>query len=219
MVSQIRPVAASMFLTWEGETLHNGGTIACARLPASTCDQDWFVNAPNNLVGQLQDSKNLANVAENVYDGALKDGCYLMWAPESLEDRIFHTPLKTNDHQYPCLAIAGQFSSDGTSPNPVLRLRTTIVWEITTTTKFLDTEVCIGSTSEAETALAFVAANNLICANAEHRQFLKRIFNNMKNIIVKARDFYSNNKAAIDTGLNFAMLAGKTLAPAAISLL
>jgi len=203
LVRKIRPVAMSLFVTYEGSVLNNGGSIACARLPADTCTTNYFTNNAGSQPGVLQNWEKVASIGDGVtkYDGRLDKGCYCFWVPDSENDRELVLPSQNAGHDYACLVVSGKYQWDvGTvfpAAPPTIRVKFNIIWEFTHNTTLWRLESYVGSSLEVDQALIFIGQHDFASANADHKRILSKIFTALKKAGSYVVNYAINNPRAV----------------------
>jgi len=210
LVRKIRPVAMSLFVTYEGSNQWNGGSIACARIPADTCTSNFYTNNAGSQPGQLQDWDKVAGVGDGItkYNGRLENGCYCWWLPDSAgaNDTKLLLPSENAKHAFPCLIVSGQYQYpapdvSGVYTPPTIRVIFNIIWEFSHLTSLWKLETYLGSDMEMSQAMNFCFEHDFACANADHLKVLKRIFSTIGKFGKSALMWAANNPATISKGI------------------
>ena len=117
---QYRVVAQSLLLSFQGDTLHDGGQIAGHRSEGGKDPEDlgWFVY------------DNVSSIPVNcgsTKEGVLKTGLYGFWQGADSSDYDYKDPTFVNEGELPCLIIAGKTDRD-TSVTLRARVVTVVEW-------------------------------------------------------------------------------------------
>ncbi len=193
VIEEVRPVAMATLVTYMGTTLNNGGEVAISYCPQALVANNYFqMNGAG--VGQLQLYENLRNL-DNAYDGALRDGCYCIWAPYSGEDLDLYSPDMMNAHPYPAIICSGVFSPDATvnSIQATVRVEVFIVYEFVTKYTMFETVHQPGTQAAIDAALSTLKGQPFGCKNKEHLQWVR-------NFLANAGKFYKDNAFWINPG-------------------
>lgn len=106
-----RVIAQDVLVTFEGDTLNDGGAIACARVP-----KDW-------QGGQGLNSNPYGDILKlpyDRYDGALKHGCHVHWIPGDIDDLSPVNSIEEDeDFGFFKMVVAGKM----THPDASIRVR------------------------------------------------------------------------------------------------
>jgi len=196
-VAEIRPVNMEALFTCDLAALQNGGNIASALVPPSTCASNWFNLAAQNSVGQLQAWEALSRVP-GAYSGALKDGAYARYRPVHNLDYSYRSPEAMNTYSYPCLMICGQMSNPGGAGSVNIgRLRISTGYEFLTNTNLWSLETSPGSTNAIEQALSLVSGEPTSSANGEHLETIRRFMSAIGRAATGVGKFVYNNRDVI----------------------
>lgn len=101
-----RVTAQDVLVTFEGDTLNDGGSIAAARVPSRWTSVTAGGNAYADIISLPYDN----------YDGALKHGCHVHWIPGAISDLEPVNDLFADaDYGYFKMVIAGTITHPGAS--------------------------------------------------------------------------------------------------------
>lgn len=199
-VEQYRPLACSALFTCMTSGLVTGGDIAADLVVGDTVRSAYFTNVTSNSVGHLQEYYNLA-ARPSAYDGKLKDGAYVFWAPGDEDDIHFFTPQGALAHDYQNIVISGQFTPTGVAAlsGSVLvgRLMVTSVYEIQTETTLFGVQSPVGSSPVFDEIMAILARCPKAMPNGPHVEWLRNLMLKLKNAGRNAFEFWNNNKSWI----------------------
>lgn len=125
---KVKPVGASILVSFDGDNFGGGGDIAGICIPSG--DYQKRVANDNNTTATNAQSltywENYANFSKTC-TGKLKKGMYVWWRPDSMEDMLLRTPqhgqsfgTQAADHyEFPCLVVAGQINQSSVANNGV----------------------------------------------------------------------------------------------------
>jgi hypothetical protein len=177
-VEEVRPVAQSVFVTYMGSTLNNGGEVSIAYVPNKALTNNYFQTNAASQIGQLQQYDRVAQMPGS-YDGRLEDGCYCVWAPYTSDDWNLIAPSEMNAYPYPGIVCSGVFTPDNVT-NPygyAIRVRICTVYEFVTMTTCFETIPVFGSQAMVDMALDALKRHDFASANKEHESFIKKVIN------------------------------------------
>jgi len=162
-----------------GTSLQNGGKIACAYVPPDFAKTNFFTNCENQL-GQAQNFETLAQLDDS-YEGPIKDGAYVWWAPFDFKDLSMDDvgdSLDPGKVDYPALIISGVFEPDTAELKTVtpIRCELAIVYECVTRSTAMDTEKLVGSQAMIDLVDNMLRLQKHTMANASHMEFMKKAF-------------------------------------------
>lgn len=194
---EYRVVALSALVTFQGDTLYNGGQIT-ARFVEGGEDPDtlgWY------------DYDALASVPGS-YEGPLMTGCYMIWKPTDTEDMEFRKPTTNNDGGVlPSLLVLGRARNVS---NAVVRLRTCMIVEAKSFKSYIPVLPSRVSLAEIEAAARALQGFPMITENPLHVQAIKDF---LRGIIRKgmvahatARELWQNptTQALFSAGMKYA---------------
>lgn len=197
---EYRVVAMSALVTFQGDTLYNGGQIT-ARFVEGGEDPDalgWY------------DYDQLASVPGS-YEGPLMTGCYMVWKPTDTQDMEFRKPIATNDGGIlPSLLVLGRARNP---TNAVVRLRTCMIVEAKTFKSYipiLPSRVCL---EEIEAATRALQGFPMITENPLHvaavKDFLRGVVRKGAALTATARELWQNptTQALWSAGTKYALPA------------
>lgn len=114
-----RVTAQDLLVTYQGDTLNDGGAIASARVPAywaggsATATGNWYTD--------------ILQLSYDRYDGALKHGTHVHWIPGSINDLTpINDPRDDHDFGYFKMVAAGTMTHPASSVR--VRVSTTIAF-------------------------------------------------------------------------------------------
>jgi hypothetical protein len=196
VLKMVRPTAMTVLFTCDLPDLNNGGRIAGAVVPGSTLDDSYYVDnaqAPGNL--HFTSSVARCNGAR---DGRLQDGCYAIWAPNTVEEMNFRSPSEMNAYDFTSIVVSGQYSFPaGTAANALVSIGRFLVinnWEGQFTTPLFEGESCIGSVGEASECITALSLMPRVMENDEHEGFFAKV----RQALQKVYGFYTDNSAWIN---------------------
>jgi len=175
--TMIRPVGMSCLATYINTSLLDAGNIAAAWVAGDTCLQSFFTARAGNNPGQLQNWDNLAKYP-GAYDGPLRDGAYVWWAPKTERDTDFYPPDEMNTRPYPCLIVSGQYAPTGVAADTsiqVLRVEICTVYEFQTSTLLWELNSLNGNQLIMDMALRVINQSGHAGKNDEHVNFFTRV--------------------------------------------
>lgn len=221
VVTQIRPVAMSVWFQCSKPELDNGGSIACGLLPAgSTYGQiipvDWAIGASaGNFTGYgpLQNWENLAQVP-GTYQGKLKDGCYCWWTPQRISDLQMNSLAECDMEDYPTIMVAGQWAPNaGETVNAasalIGRLRIVTLYEYTGQQQIITQAYQGCSIGFLERTKMLLHGQPTAMANGTHLAWIKKIVSTAAGALV---GFAGGGPGGAMAGAELGWKAGKTWA-------
>lgn len=184
LVTEYRTVGMSALLTYEGDTLYNGGNIAGRVVPGGS--------TPYSL-GWI-DYSSIAEFPDS-YEAPLIRGAYGFWLPTDDKDMVFrdmNASCVTGEGlaepgDLPSLVFAGTVKN---TANAVIRLRVVQVIEAKTTPTFMPREYSMVDTRQIEAVPLALRGINRIMENPKHNStigaFLQGIVNEGRKIYGEA---------------------------------
>lgn len=171
---EYRTVAMSVLLTYEGDTLYNGGN--CTGRVVSGGD------APGDL-GWTSYSA-IASLPDS-YEGPLIMGAYGFWVPTDTKDMQFRDCSVANDGgDLPSLVFAGVVKNPS---NAVLRLRTCLVLEAKTYKPYISTSYSMVAPPLIDAAAVALRGIPRIMENPLHLEDIKEF---LRNVVQKGKAVY-----------------------------
>jgi hypothetical protein len=179
-----RPVGMSVWAKFIGSDLNNQGSITAALLPADV----WgtYLSATNVTAGtHFARWEDLAN-APGAFQGAVKDGAYVWWRPQSTADTQLYdldtggttatgTPVM-QEVSYPIIIISGQMPPSAIGAYPgLLRFRVCVNYEYVTASRLIPTTPSEVSREAIEVANRILARVPTAMANEEHTSWINTI--------------------------------------------
>lgn len=177
---EYRVVSMSALLTYEGDTLYNGGN--CTGRIVSGGD------TPQTL--GWTDYASIASLPDS-YEGPLIMGAYGFWVPTDTKDMQFRDCDVTNSNSgdLPSLVFAGVVKNPA---NAVLRLRTCMVIEAKTYKPYISTTYSTVAPEMIDAAAVALRGIPRIMENPLHLEDIK---NFLKSVVEKGRTAYDTAKA------------------------
>lgn len=200
--NEYRCVGLSCLLTYEGDTLYNGGNIAGRVVPGG--------QTPFEL--GWTDYSSIAEFPDS-YERPLTMGAYGFWLPTDDKDMFFRKPDQSNYRgdfagDLPSLVFAGTVKN---AANAIIRLRVAMVLEAKVSPSFIPTYYSVVDQHQIETVAIALRGMPRIMENPLHMQdikdFLKRIVNKGKEIYRGGAQFYHNYQPIIDPLITAGMAA------------
>jgi hypothetical protein len=184
LMYKVRPVSASMLVSYNGQILNGGGNIAMHTVPGMS----WTNNLANSTVGAKSYTQweNLATV-KKAYDGPLFKGAYGVWLPDDETDYLMRSPLNgqpdaTFQHDYPLVVCSGQITppsgydaSVGPALGVSLRVDIYINYEYTTTSRVVEAHHGQKNNSYRDAAISVMATQELSMENDKHELWMRTI--------------------------------------------
>jgi hypothetical protein len=174
--NNIRPTSCSIYVTYIGDTLTDGGQIAAAEI------------AGNGVtgVGLSPTGQDLSSVAAlalqpMAYSGPLRKGSYVYWTPEDSADSFFYSFSQAAAYNYPVLIVAFKSTQAATT---VVRCTVVVNYEYTTSSRLvtsLPSPICPQLITGAKQVLQ---SQPRAVANDEHGDWWTRVLDG-------ARGFFS----------------------------
>jgi hypothetical protein len=168
MCESYRVVAQSLLLTFQGDTLTDGGQLAAVRTAGGQDpdDEGWI---------DYTSISSLSNVNLNTFEGPLKYGAYGIWQGTSDNDYDYRNPAVVNDGQLPCLVVAGKSTSSSTT----VRARVVTVVEWKSNKAFISTRPSVIDSDMLETAHRALQAFPAWHENPTHKKDIAKFFNDV----------------------------------------
>lgn len=199
IVTEYRTVGCSALLTYTGTNLNDGGMVAGAYVSGGVLEQGFFTSSPTVQVGQLQNWESIAKLKGNQNSPA-REGLYLNWAAEDLNDYAFHDPdycAQVDSESPPTLVLAGQYTpNDLITKAEVFRLVVTTVYEATSPTQLFDQEILVGSQNILDEVNGICAGQPHAMPNATHMSWISDFLGGVKQglgyVAAPARWIFNN---------------------------
>lgn len=187
---EYRVVGMSVLLTYEGDTLYNGGN--CTGRAVSGGD------SPQSL--GWTDYASIASLPDS-YEGPLTMGAYGFWVPTDTKDMQFRDCEVTNtDGDLPSLVFAGIVKN---ASNAVLRLRTCMIVEAKTYKPYISTTYSVVQPAMIDAAAIALRGIPRIMENPLHLEDIKNFL----------REVLKKGKAVYDAAAPVAVPLAKAIAP------
>lgn len=181
LYTEYRPVGMSLLVSFVGNELYNGGTIAGKYLAGG--------ETPDSL--NYPTFEELAQVPD-AFQGPLKTGAYLWWKPTDPKDVMFREPNFENDTgDLPSLYVAGK-ATDPT--NTQIRLRLCLIVEAKTTRQILPTHYSKVNPDEIVAANRSLQGISNVMENPFH---LERIADFLRGVVAKGEEFWARYQRPI----------------------
>jgi len=169
-----RVTAASILLTWEGQTLYDGGQIAAAQFSSGT---DWWNNYSFTTIADQEDA----------YDGQMKTGLFGFLKPNDSRDLEMRRPFFGDDEgniwSYVCdLSDLNQYVAcimttgivDGTYAAGIFRLRVCYGFEYVPRGNWFQALSSANSSQQFSDAMSLVSKSTQFYANFAHLAAIAR---------------------------------------------
>jgi hypothetical protein len=206
LVDMIRPVAMSVLATSLMTEITAGGSIATVLMPGDCIDKNFLINSASGSQQAFTNWEALAKAPQS-YNGKFADGTYCWWSPSSDGDKQFYSVKDMNDRDYPTIFVAGQVNypqaTIGT-PLVAIRLEVVRVFEIQTTSLFLESECQYSSQAVFDYENGCLKDVPHCSANSDHLGWIRRLRDKIMSAAGTVSNFYSKNKAIIDPLASFA---------------
>ncbi len=205
-VGEIRATAMSVLVTCLTPEAYTGGEITIAQVDPKTMATNWYAQAGNSQVGQLQYMNSLRNINER-YDGPFKNGAYAYYKPKDAESMILKSPSQMMTADFNQIVVAGNFSPiDPTNANIICgRVLVDTVYEFTTSVPTIDTRICEGSSDNLDTILKIQGKQPSCMPNGKHLDYLKSFFSKVNRAVRSTYDFYQKNASVINGAATLAL--------------
>ncbi len=198
IVAGVRPVSAAQLVTFVGNTLNDGGQISAAWVPG-----DISTARIAQFLASLGRSK-LA-LEPGAYSGALRDGAYVFWKPDDIEDYQFDTLTQSLAHNYPLLVICIKSTQANTV---VARSACVTNYEFTTDTRVVESSSGLVEPDLVLHAKKILAQYPTSCSNEGHvtlwdkirqgcEQFFSMIGNSFRNLFAPSLHDINQNAEGI----------------------
>lgn len=171
---EYRVVAQSVLITYEGDTLYNGGNITGRIVNGGT--------APLDL--GMVDYQSIASLPDS-YERPLTMGAYAFWKPTDEKDMLFRPVTDVDeDGDLPSVVFAGTVKNVA---NAVLRLRVTTVVEAKTSRSFMSTDYSVVDPDQIKRAAIALRGIPRIMENPLHLEDIKKF---LQSIVTKGKQVY-----------------------------
>lgn len=192
---EYRVVGMSTLVTYEGDTLYNGGNIS-----------GRVVNGGQNPfeLGWLTYS-DIAELPES-YERPMTMGAYNYWLPTDTKDMYFRDVDTTNaDGDLPSFIVAGTVKN---TANAVLRLRVCMVVEAKTYKPYVSTSYSVVDRSQIDAAVHALQGLPRVMENPLHLEDIRKF---LRKVVQTGQQIYSGAKAAAPYVVPLAKMAGSFL--------
>jgi len=192
-----RTVAMTALITYKGDTLYDGGTIA-----------GRYMEGGSTAFDQGYISYDTLSTARGSYDGASKKGAYAWWKPRDAVHMAFRDVDSPNDEgYYPHLVFFGKITTSTISAAK-LRLRVAMVLEAATTTMFVPVQFSRVAVWEIEAADMAIQTIPRIMENPVH---VEAIRNFLRGVIKKGQEITASVKPYLPAMMKLAATAAPLL--------
>lgn len=199
--SQAFVLAQSLLLTAEMSDINNGGMLSIARVPAASPIGMDSVQSPDTIMANNW-YEWLASLANNSYDGPVKDGGYSFYLPED-ETGYFYRPIDNYfSKELPYLAAEFTVSS-GLAEAAIVRIKVTTIVQFTTTASIYDQRPSC-HLMELDLLHHIMSVIPASYSNDGHKEGLKKA---LKSIGYKAKNLLKNPKTYTTTAKALMTLA------------
>lgn len=182
--TKYRTVGMSVLLTYQGDTLNDGGQLA-ARPTVAGENADDLGWTDYDSIASLRGS----------YDGALKNGLYMIWRPGDTNDMDYREPTVDNDEGLlPAIVLAGI----AVHPDTTIRLRVCLCVEAVTYKSYIPALRSRVAPHEIEVAQTLLANFPVAMENPIHLESIKKF---LRDVIAKGYQF-------VETVAPYAKFAG-----------
>jgi len=201
LVTQIRPVSMSVLASYIGTTLQDGGNIAAAYVPGGTLESNYFVLANNTSPLGCFEYWEALSKQPTSYNGPIRDGAYVWWAPEDYDDVQMVKPSATSEHDYPAIIVSGQslpgpFAGD-VYVAPTIRLEVVTCYEFVTNSLLFETSAFMGSQAMMDASAQALFGQPHAMPNAIHAKWLSDFLGGIKKGVGDTARFISKNAKTI----------------------
>jgi len=174
--NNIRPVSASIYITYIGDTLTDGGQIAAAFIPGNGMTTGYL--SPTG-----QDLRVVADLAlqPEAYSGPLRKGVYCYWQPEDPQDMFFQTIASASAYNFPVVMVSGVSTQAVTT---VVRITAIVNYEYTTSSKLVTSLPSPIEPIMITNAKKVLQSQPNCVANDDHATWWSRVLNG-------AREFFT----------------------------
>jgi hypothetical protein len=173
--NNIRPVSASLYLTYIGDTFSDGGQIAGAEIPGNG------IVAATYLSPSGQDLRLVQNIAIQpmAYSGPLNKGIYAYWTPEDVNDSFFQTISSAAAYSFPILMA--DFKSTQPSAT-VLRGVAVVNYEYTTPSRLVTSLPSPISPDMIISAKQILQSQPRVVANDDHGTWWSKVLDGARDL-------------------------------------
>lgn len=192
---EYRTVAQSILVTYEGDTLYNGGTIT-----ARVVD-----GGDNPMQLGLDTYASIASLPDS-YERPLTMGAYAFWKPTDEKDMYFRDAKVDNtDGDLPSFVVAGTVKNVA---NAVIRIRICTVVEIKTFKPFMSTTYSIVDPAQISAAAVALRGIPRIMENPLHLEDIKKF---LKGLVERGQQVYEAGKTIAPLAIPLAKAVGSFL--------
>lgn len=192
---EYRTVAMSTLVTYEGDTLYNGGTITARIIDGG--DDPMTLGLDNYAtIASLPDS----------YERPLTMGAYSFWKPTDEKDMMFRDPNTDNsDGDLPSVVFAGTVKNVA---NAVIRIRICLVVEMKTFKPFMSTSYSVVDPPQISAAAVALRGIPRIMENPLHLEDIKKF---LRGLVERGQQVYEAGKTIAPYAIPFAKAVGSFL--------
>lgn len=192
---EYRTVAMSTLVTYEGDTLYNGGNI-CARIIDGGDD-------PMSL--GLDNYATIASLPDS-YERPLTMGAYSFWKPTDEKDMLFRSPNDDNSAgDLPSVVFAGTVKN---VTNAVIRIRICMVVEMKTFKPFMSTSYSVVDPPQIAAAAVALRGIPRIMENPLHLEDIKKF---LRGLVERGQQVYEAGKTIAPYAIPIAKAVGSFL--------
>lgn len=177
-LTSYRPISASLWTSYVGSALENGGEHACLMYRGG--------GHPNQI--KLHNYKLISETRESYSDKA-RLGSYQFWLPASTRDTEMRLPVNSGEWEHPIMVLAG-YLSNLTQVNP-LRLRLVINFEFTSASTVWSYESVRPNPAMIQAASTILGGIPTSMSNDSH---LENIYNWLKGAAKSTFNWIGDNK-------------------------
>lgn len=192
---EYRTVAMSTLVTYEGDTLYNGGNITARIVDGGDSPVDLGLTS-YSAIASLPDS----------YERPLTMGCYSFWKPTDEKDMFFRDPTSNNsDGDLPSLVVAGTVKNVS---NAIIRIRICQVVEMKTYKPFMSTAYSVVDPAQISAAAVALRGIPRIMENPLHLEDIKKF---LKDVASKGQQMYEMGQKIAPYAIPIAKAVGSFL--------
>lgn len=199
LIVKMRPIALSVLVTCTLPDISAGGNIVALSAPSGDIKSCYYQTSSSRGAYQMWEELAKTNKGNMLYDGNLKQGCYVWTQPWDKNDTLMRTPMECNEYAYQGVVVSGQLSkaADLSGIVNLGRIRIVIIYEYLTDSRIFNPIIHPGSTADLDFVLGYLGVLDHAMENNNH---LKKL----SDFISKGARFMKDSIPTMIKGLNTA---------------
>lgn len=180
IATEVRVIAMSSLITFQGNTLENGGRIAAT----------WYGGGKSPGDAQLYEYDNIS-IYDDSASNPLMEGIYSYWKPtDDVTMRFKPTNLEA-EYSDGYIVQAGEITT--LTNTKALRLKIVMIIELTTRSQLMTTVNSRTNMAEILQAQAMISNFPTSMGNPEHMEAIRRFLNSVGQVVLDTGKFVYNN--------------------------